>query len=67
MARFCRETSYTGEQRGGGVLEREEWGKRGVVVEERAPDEVCERQGMAGEEELVTTQECVCTVHGHAT
>ena len=38
-----------------------------MVGEERAPDKVCERQGMAGEEEQVTTQVCVCTVHGHAT
>ena len=44
-----------------------EKGKRVVVGGDRAPDEVCERQGMAGEEEQVTTQECVCTVHGHAT
>ena len=34
---------------------------------DRAPDEVRERQEMAGEEEQVTTQECVCTVHGYAT
>ena len=36
-----------------------EKGKRVVVGGERAPDEVCERQGMAGKEEQVTTQECV--------
>ena len=30
-----------------------------MVGGDRAPDEVCERQGIAGEEELVTTQECV--------
>ena len=28
-------------------------------VGERAPDEVCERQGIAGKEEQVTTQVCV--------
>ena len=48
-------------------MEGEEWGKRGVVGGDRAPDEVHERQGMAGEEGQVTTQECVCTVHRHAT
>ena len=36
-----------------------EKGKRVVVGRERTPDEVCERQGMAGKEEQVTTQECV--------
>ena len=48
-------------------MEGEEWGKRGVVGGERTLDEVCERQEMAGEEEQVTTQECLYTVHGHGT
>ena len=30
-----------------------------MVGGDTAPDEVCGGQGMAGEEELVTTQECV--------
>ena len=31
-----------------------------MVGGDRAPGEVCERQGMVGEEEQVTTQQCVC-------
>ena len=41
------------------MLEGEEWGKRVVVGGDRAPDKVCERQEMAGEEEQVTTQVCL--------
>ena len=49
------------------MLEVEDWGERVMVGGERTPDKVCERQGMAGELEQVTTLVCVCTVHGHAT
>ena len=50
----------TQERREGEGYCRGRNGERVVVGGERAPDKVRERQGMAGEEEQVTTQECVC-------